>query len=159
MSSLISSLASSIYAVEANCDIAELAHLYAEPLAPSLATLLSRHAQPTSRAWWLRRQSGVEAVAWFSRVVDQAELLDVRVAVPLRGTGLGWQLLTYAQTQLAAEGVAECYLEVRQSNLSAQHLYRRLGWVTCGQRSDYYATETGREDAILMTLQLANPIK
>lgn len=136
-----------------------LAPLEVEPPAPSLNTLLSRHAQPTSRAWCLRRQRDIEAVAWFSKVADQAELLDVRVARCARGAGLGWQLLNYAQIQLAAEGVCECFLEVRASNQIAQRLYSRLGWVVSGRRSSYYTTGTGREDAILMSLHLTDENK
>lgn len=132
----------------------ELAHLYAEPLAPSLSTLLSRHGQPTSRAWCLRRNNTVEGVAWFSVVADQAELLDIRVAPTSRSTGLGRQLLDYAKAQLVAEGVRECFLEVRESNRTAQRLYARLGWVSVGRRSNYYTAKVGREDALLMTLNM-----
>ena len=172
----------SIEPVSANWGKAEFAHLYrnasapndacingaatdsvtsleADPPAPSLNTLLSRHAQPSSRAWCLRRQQDIEAVAWFSKAADQAELLDVRVARHARGAGLGWQLLNYTQIQLAAEGVCECFLEVRASNRIAQRLYSRLGWVVCGRRSNYYTTCTGREDAILMALHLTGENK
>jgi ribosomal-protein-alanine N-acetyltransferase len=44
-------------------------------------------------------------------------------------------------------------LEVRVSNFSAIRLYLNYGFIEVGRRRDYYRTEFGREDAILMTLQ------
>lgn len=145
----------SVQCVPTHCVSADFDHLYADPWAPKLSTLVSRHRQPTGRAWYVSGQHYVEAVAWFSKVVDEAELLDIRVSTASRGRGLGGHLLHYAQNQLAQEGVREGHLEVRASNLVAQRLYARLGWVTSGRRSDYYACDAGREDAILMTLTLA----
>jgi ribosomal-protein-alanine N-acetyltransferase len=42
-------------------------------------------------------------------------------------------------------------LEVRVSNFSAINLYTKIGFAQVGQRRDYYATEYGREDALLMS--------
>jgi ribosomal-protein-alanine N-acetyltransferase len=39
------------------------------------------------------------------------------------------------------------------SNFSAIRLYFNYGFIEVGRRRDYYRTEYGREDAILMTLQ------
>jgi ribosomal-protein-alanine N-acetyltransferase len=41
-------------------------------------------------------------------------------------------------------------LEVRPSNPGAQAMYRRRGFQPIGRRPDYYRTEAGREDAIVM---------
>jgi ribosomal protein S18 acetylase RimI-like enzyme len=43
-------------------------------------------------------------------------------------------------------------LEVRASNLAAQHLYASLGFVAAGQRPDYYGGV--REPAVLMELKV-----
>jgi len=43
---------------------------------------------------------------------------------------------------------------VRVSNFSAIRLYKKLGFKDVGNRKDYYATEFGREDAILMSLSV-----
>jgi ribosomal-protein-alanine N-acetyltransferase len=45
-------------------------------------------------------------------------------------------------------------LEVRASNLAAIGLYRSMGFADIGLRRDYYRTENGREDAILMGREL-----
>jgi ribosomal-protein-alanine N-acetyltransferase len=47
------------------------------------------------------------------------------------------------------------WLEVRESNRTAQEVYRRLGFVAAGMRRGYYPAPAGtREDAIVMTLDL-----
>jgi ribosomal-protein-alanine N-acetyltransferase len=53
-------------------------------------------------------------------------------------------------------GIARCLLEVRASNLAAQGLYQSLGFMSDGRRKNYYPKGSGREDALLMSLTLAN---
>jgi ribosomal-protein-alanine N-acetyltransferase len=45
-------------------------------------------------------------------------------------------------------------LEVRRSNTKAQSLYTQAGFNEMSVRRDYYPAEEGREDAILMGLDL-----
>ncbi|WP_127346022.1 ribosomal protein S18-alanine N-acetyltransferase [Pseudidiomarina mangrovi] len=64
--------------------------------------------------------------------------------------GIGQQLVAHIQ-QCARHHQAEIILEVRVSNLAAQRLYQRSGFVVVGRRKDYYALpEHGREDALVM---------
>ena len=44
----------------------------------------------------------------------------------------------------------ECYLEVRESNLSAVYLYKKLGFETARTLRNYYADG---EDAFVMAIQ------
>ena len=55
----------------------------------------------------------------------------------------------------ALVGVTRVDLEVRQSNLAAQALYRTMGFEETGRRPDYYASSSGREHAILMSLAMS----
>jgi len=80
-------------------------------------------------------------------VFDEAEILDVAVADPLRGRGLGRLLVEHAIELCRSQEVALLALEVRVSNLAAISLYRQLGFRETGRRKRYY--ENG-EDAILM---------
>jgi ribosomal-protein-alanine N-acetyltransferase len=52
----------------------------------------------------------------------------------------------------AARGVRSVFLEVRDGNLEARHLYRGLGFEETQRRPGFY-TEP-EEDAILMRLEL-----
>ena len=76
----------------------------------------------------------------------EAELLRIAVAPEARGRGLGRALLEACQRELAEEGLAQLFLEVRPTNLAAIRLYERCGWEPCGRRPRYYSDG---EDALL----------
>lgn len=76
----------------------------------------------------------------------EAELLRIAVAPRTRGRGLGRALLEACQRELAAEGMARLFLEVRAANAAAIRLYATCGWKPCGRRPKYYADG---EDAVL----------
>lgn len=88
-----------------------------------------------------------------STLLDQAEVLNICINPQYQGRGLGSQLLSHVLKQLP-DVIEVVYLEVRVSNFRAIHLYQNHGFITVGERRDYYPTEFGREDAILMNLQL-----
>ena len=46
------------------------------------------------------------------------------------------------------------FLEVRPSNLAAQHIYETIGFNEIGRRPNYYPARNGREDAIVMAMEL-----
>jgi ribosomal-protein-alanine N-acetyltransferase len=52
------------------------------------------------------------------------------------------------------EGAQSSFLEVRESNLPAQEMYRKFGYVEVGRRKRYY--RDNNEDAILMNLERIN---
>lgn len=86
-----------------------------------------------------------------STLLDQAEVLNICINPQYQGRGFGSQLLTGLLNQLP-DAIEVVYLEVRVSNFRAIHLYHNHGFIEVGQRRDYYPTEFGREDAILMNL-------
>ncbi len=88
-----------------------------------------------------------------SYLLDEAEVLQIGVARRQLRRGLARQLLAAALQQLPALGVERLMLEVRASNVAALSLYRGLGFVEDGRRSGYYATVTGHEDAVLMSVR------
>ncbi len=93
------------------------------------------------------------AFALVTVVVGEAELLDIVVDPDEQGQGVGRLLLEAVLDQL--QGQAErMFLEVRESNDSAIGLYSALGFVEVGVRHGYYPAAKGREDAILMALEL-----
>jgi ribosomal-protein-alanine N-acetyltransferase len=88
-----------------------------------------------------------------STLLDQAEVLNICINPQYQGRGLGSQLLSHVLKQLP-DVIEVVYLEVRVSNFRAIHLYQNHGFITVSERRDYYPTEFGREDAILMNLQI-----
>lgn len=86
-------------------------------------------------------------------VVDQAELQNISIHPDHKELGLGEELLDHVINGLPKQ-IDQIYLEVRVSNFSAIRLYNKIGFVEVGQRRDYYSTEYGREDALLMSRSL-----
>lgn len=87
-------------------------------------------------------------------ILDESELLTLSVLPDYQGQGLGTALMCNYLTGLSASGVQKAFLEVRASNLVAQQLYEKHGFSQTGRRLGYYPVVAGREDAIIMTLQL-----
>jgi ribosomal-protein-alanine N-acetyltransferase len=91
-------------------------------------------------------------IAGFSGIwmmVDEAHITNLAVRSSYRGQGIG-ELLMIASIDLAKELSASFLtLEVRASNIVAQSLYRKYGFVQMGVRKAYYLDN--REDAIIMS--------
>lgn len=82
------------------------------------------------------------------RAADEGELANIAVAAERRGCGLGRLLLDDALALARAEAVSAVYLEVRESNAAARHLYETAGFEAIGRRRRYYRAPD--EDAVLM---------
>lgn len=80
----------------------------------------------------------------------EAEIANIAVAPAFQRRGVGRALMDEGLRSLREEGCDSFFLEVRESNLAAQALYRRLGFVEIGRRKRYYQKPT--EDALLMAL-------
>ena len=89
-----------------------------------------------------------------SFVLDEAQLLLIGVSPDWQGIGVGGQLLKELINRSKDQGQKLIYLEVRSGNERAIRLYRSLGFIDIGVRRDYYPGLVGREDAIVMSLQL-----
>lgn len=85
-------------------------------------------------------------------VADEAHILNLAVHPASRRKGHGLRLISAAIGHSKKRGVSDFFLEVRESNHSAQDLYRKLGFKIIGRRKRYY-TET-KEDALVMQLSL-----
>lgn len=84
----------------------------------------------------------------------EAHILNVCVREQYRIVGFGRRLLAHLLERAVAGGVTEAFLEVRPSNLAAIRLYHRLGFEQIGIRRGYYQAPDGREDAIVLKLEL-----
>jgi ribosomal-protein-alanine N-acetyltransferase len=100
---------------------------------------------------------GAEAIGYciVSFGASEAHLLNLCIRPDRHGMGLGRYLLSHALTQAREAGVKTMFLEVRPSNQIALELYRSAGFVEVGHRRAYYRSEKGREDALVLALELA----
>ncbi|UOO90720.1 GNAT family N-acetyltransferase [Vitreoscilla massiliensis] len=76
---------------------------------------------------------------------DEAEIYLVDTLAAFRRMGLAKQLIHGLQA--ANERI---FLEVRQSNVAAQHVYAALGFRQIAVRRAYYVCDEGREDALIL---------
>lgn len=110
---------------------------------------------PASRCWVAELDGKVVAMIVVWLIVDEAHVATVATHPKYRRQGIGKRLLAYALLQIMQDGARSSFLEVRESNLAAQEMYRRFGYEVTGRRRRYYRDND--EDAILMSLESLNP--
>lgn len=88
-------------------------------------------------------------VAWL--LVDEMHIATIATHPEYRRHGIGSKLLTDILLYGIEEGAESSFLEVRESNLAAQEMYRKFGYEVAGRRKRYYRDND--EDAILMILK------
>jgi ribosomal-protein-alanine N-acetyltransferase len=84
-------------------------------------------------------------------VVDEAHIATIAIHPAFRGNGYGRQLLAETLRQSIQHGAILATLEVRETNMIAQQMYRAFGFSPVGRRLHYY--KDNNEDAIIMTLE------
>jgi ribosomal-protein-alanine N-acetyltransferase len=82
----------------------------------------------------------------------EAEIANLAVIPWARGRGVGRKLLDKALAAARERGAEKVFLEVRESNVVAQRLYRAAGFVPVARRRGYY--EAPVEDALVMVVDL-----
>jgi [ribosomal protein S18]-alanine N-acetyltransferase len=104
--------------------------------------------------WILRGAEGMIGYCVAGVAAGEAHLLNLSVDEPQRGRGFGRMLLARV-IELARENHAgSLFLEVRPSNEDARRLYANYGFKSIGVRRDYYPAQGGREDALVLSLEL-----
>ena len=83
------------------------------------------------------------------------EVLNLAVAPEFRRRGVGGALLEAGLAAFRRRRASEVFLEVRESNRSAQSLYLARGFRPVGQRASYYRNP--KEDALVLRLPLLRP--
>ena len=81
-------------------------------------------------------------------VVDEAHITNIAVHLLFRRKGIGRAILKALMMEAHGMGIEKMTLEVRASNVEAQRLYKKLGFVEVGVRKGYYSDNA--EDAIIM---------
>lgn len=90
-----------------------------------------------------------------SYILDEAHLLNICISPEYEGMGLGRILLRQLVSTAIEKKCLMFFLEVRSSHTRAISLYFSEGFNEVGVRPNYYPSHRGREDAILMTLDLS----
>ena len=91
-----------------------------------------------------------------SVAVDEAHVLNVCVDPQCQSRGLGRRLLRELVRLARLYRASRVFLEVRPSNAPAVALYHSEGFNEIGRRPRYYPAENGREDALVMAMELVD---
>lgn len=103
--------------------------------------------------WVCEEMDRVLGYCLISIAVGEAHILNISVDPAEQKQGIGRKMLQHL-IDLARGRAETVFLEVRPSNTVAIALYEDMGFNEIGIRKNYYPAENGREDAIMLALQL-----
>ena len=104
--------------------------------------------------WVMELNGAIAGYGVLSLVVGEAHLLNICVAPEWQGKGYGARLLDHFMDLARERRASQMLLEVRPSNTAALELYRKRGFNEVGLRKAYYPSENGREDALILAIDL-----
>jgi len=104
--------------------------------------------------WVLDRDGALCGYGVLSVAASEAHLLNVCVAPEFQSCGLGRRLLARMLDLARWHRAQRVFLEVRPSNSAAVALYDSAGFNEIGRRPGYYPAQAGREDALVMAMEL-----
>jgi ribosomal-protein-alanine N-acetyltransferase len=112
-----------------------------------------RFAPESGSCGWAAFEKGEFAGFLIARcAADEAEILNLAVALQLRRRGLAAALFHAALAEFRKRGIRRVFLEVRESNLPAIRLYEKLGFFVTSRRPAYYTNPS--EAALVLSLDL-----
>lgn len=88
--------------------------------------------------------------------VGECHLLNLCIDSRFQKQGYGKTMLEHCIGHAVSLDCHVMFLEVRPSNVDAAQLYLKRGFEEVGSRPAYYQAEDGREDALVMRLDLAS---
>ena len=104
--------------------------------------------------WVARRDRSLVGYGVVVVAAGEAHLLNLSVAPAWQRQGIGGELTRFFVKLAGDYGAEKIYLEVRPSNAAARALYAGHGFSEIGVRRDYYPAGEGREDAVIMELEI-----
>lgn len=131
------------------------AHGFARPWSPIDFEQLLTDRAVIGDGLFVGRDGIVQGFCLSRVVLDEAEILTIAIAPPLRSRDYAGALLEKHLQALVARRVTRVHLEVDESNRPALALYRRFGFMETGRRVGYYQHADGsRATALTMSLAL-----
>jgi len=118
-------------------------------VAPWSADIFQICFEARYQGWGIEFENKLLGFIILSLHIDECHILNLGVAREHQQQGYGQQLLEYALDYAKKNGKQIAYLEVRRSNTRAIKLYRKMHFYLVGERSNYYQTVVGYEDALI----------
>jgi [ribosomal protein S18]-alanine N-acetyltransferase len=110
--------------------------------------------QANYSCWVCEEDNKILGFSIVSIAVGEAHILNINVDPTEQNQGIGRKMLKNLIQVAREHKVETVFLEVRPTNLGAISLYSSIGFNEIGIRKDYYPAENGREDALMMALEL-----
>ena len=129
----------SVYIIETEC--------FSHPW--SKQSLENELNNDTSLFWVATENNDVIGYIGMSVVIDEGYIFNVAVSETYRKKGVGSALINELVTYGKKNNLCFITLEVRESNINAQSLYSKFGFIKVGERKNYYSEP--KENAILLT--------
>lgn len=85
-------------------------------------------------------------------IFEEAHIMNIAVLENYRRKGIADKILELLMSQAKERDAETMFLEVRKSNIPAQMLYAKHGFVEISVRKSYYSDNN--EDAVIMTSEL-----
>ena len=104
--------------------------------------------------WCYEDDELLQGYGVMSAAAGESHILNLTVRPELQRQGVGSKLMKHFQQLARRHGADTLMLEVRPSNHGAISLYEKLGFNEIGVRRNYYPAEDGREDALMLALNL-----
>jgi ribosomal-protein-alanine N-acetyltransferase len=126
------------------------AEVYPRPWSTTL--FLAELAQPDTRSYFVA-EHGPHVIGYGGLMFanNESHFTNMAVTTDFHGRKVGSRLFYVLMMESIAREVEAIVLEVRVSNVLAQAIYRRFGFVEVDTRKGYYV-ET-KEDALVMALE------
>ena len=121
---------------------------------PWTQTIFSDCLHAGYSCWVAGRGGVIEGYGVLTVAAGESHLLNLCVRPESRGQGIGGKILSHLVSIARRHDADVIFLEVRPSNESAIKLYKNEGFNELGRRRDYYPTESGREDALILARTL-----
>lgn len=104
--------------------------------------------------WGLQGVTGLWGYSVHTHAAGECHLLNLCITPEHQRSGYGGVLLGHVTRLARLQGCNCMFLEVRPSNPAGISLYRKNGFLVVGERRDYYTMKDGKENAIVMRLEL-----
>ena len=105
-------------------------------------------------SWVLASGEQIIGYGVLSVAAMEAHVLNVCIAPEMQGQGHGRRLMKRLVDLARWHQAQRIFLEVRPSNPRAIALYEDMGFNEIGRRPNYYPAKKGREDALVLALEL-----
>lgn len=89
----------------------------------------------------------------FNRQTNEAHITNIAISPEYQSKGIGGYLIHKLIRKASLINMEKMTLEVRRSNVAAQRLYKKIGFIVTGKKAGYYFGD--HEDALDMELDLS----